>query len=165
MYPIKHPFIYEDKMKLTETRVAEDAEKIKTVNVDNAALIKQSSRWWIQKNIAAGTHQKGWENLAWKTFSVLCSVITFHCFGFSLVNSKMCGKWNLNDSSIFIQHSTTVFIGWSFTCCFAQRKHCAPRELSKVITATRRFVNFHEIWFRTLKFHCFEVWHWTRWAH
>lgn len=40
MSPIKHPFIYEDRMKLTGVRVAEDAEKIKTVNVDNASLIE-----------------------------------------------------------------------------------------------------------------------------
>lgn len=40
MYPNKHPFIYEDRMKLTE----EDADEIKTTRVDNAFHSKQSSR-------------------------------------------------------------------------------------------------------------------------
>ena len=49
MYPIKHPFIYEDRMKLTELFLAEDADENQNcarqnTNVDNAALIEQSSR-------------------------------------------------------------------------------------------------------------------------
>lgn len=47
MYPIKHPFIYEDRMKLTELFLVEDADENQNcarqnTNVDNAVLIEQS---------------------------------------------------------------------------------------------------------------------------
>lgn len=49
MYPIKHPFIYEAKMKLTGLFLVEDAKENQNSarqnrNVDNAVLIKQSSQ-------------------------------------------------------------------------------------------------------------------------
>lgn len=93
MYPIKHPFIYESKMKLTGLFLVEDAKENQNSarqnrNVDNAVLIKQSSQWWILQNIASGTDQKG-RNSVFCSSSLSVFVIIFHCSRVSQCNENV----------------------------------------------------------------------------
>lgn len=91
MYPIKHPFIYEGKMKLTGLFLVEDAEENQNSarqnrTVDNAVLIKQSSQWWILQNIASGTDQKG------RIFGILFIQSQCFCYHFPLFSILQCNE-------------------------------------------------------------------------
>lgn len=115
MYPIMHPFIYEDRMKLTKVpRSWQDEDENRNEKLIMLLSSSNHRNDEFIENIAAGTHQKEWNFCVGRAFIVLSSVfvITRRCFHQRFViKRKTLGKWNEKRFWVFIQQPAFVVIG------------------------------------------------------